>query len=105
MKLELSFSRRFSVKLMYAFNSAAIFLPGHPYIESTTVLSDTLYGVNARACVQMRTESSFGSSGEWSEPVSVLVTRREYPHLNIEAWYLYIIMYKNKTFPKKWLTM
>ena len=25
---------------MYAFNSAAIFLPGHPYIESTTVLSD-----------------------------------------------------------------
>ena len=26
---------------MYAFNSAAIFLPGHPYIESTTVLSDT----------------------------------------------------------------
>ena len=31
---------RFSVKLMYAFNSAAIFLPGHPYIESTTVLSD-----------------------------------------------------------------
>ena len=30
---ELSFSRRFSVKLMYAFNSAAIFLPGHTYIE------------------------------------------------------------------------
>ena len=28
---------------MYAFNSAAIFLPGHPYIESTTVLSDTQY--------------------------------------------------------------
>ena len=27
---------------MYAFNSAAIFLPGHPYIESTTVLSDTV---------------------------------------------------------------
>ena len=26
---------------MYAFNSAAIFYPGHPYIESTTVLSDT----------------------------------------------------------------
>ena len=26
---------------MYAFNSAAIFFPGHPYIESTTVLSDT----------------------------------------------------------------
>ena len=26
---------------MYAFNSAAIFSPGHPYIESTTVLSDT----------------------------------------------------------------
>ena len=26
---------------MHAFNSAAIFLPGHPYIESTTVLSDT----------------------------------------------------------------
>ena len=25
---------------MYAFNSAAIFSPGHPYIESTTVLSD-----------------------------------------------------------------
>ena len=25
---------------MYAFNSAAIFYPGHPYIESTTVLSD-----------------------------------------------------------------
>ena len=25
---------------MYAFNSAAIFLPGNPYIESTTVLSD-----------------------------------------------------------------
>ena len=26
---------------MYAFNLAAIFLPGHPYIESTTVLSDS----------------------------------------------------------------
>ena len=26
---------------MYAFNLAAIFYPGHPYIESTTVLSDT----------------------------------------------------------------
>ena len=26
---------------MCAFNSAAIFYPGHPYIESTTVLSDT----------------------------------------------------------------
>ena len=26
---------------MYAFNSGAIFSPGHPYIESTTVLSDT----------------------------------------------------------------
>ena len=26
--------------LMYAFNSAAIFSPGHLYIESTTVLSD-----------------------------------------------------------------
>ena len=25
---------------MCAFNSAAIFYPGHPYIESTTVLSD-----------------------------------------------------------------
>ena len=25
---------------MYAFNTAAIFPPGHPYIESTTVLSD-----------------------------------------------------------------
>ena len=25
---------------MYAFNLAAIFYPGHPYIESTTVLSD-----------------------------------------------------------------
>ena len=25
---------------MYAFNSAAIFSPGHPYIESTNVLSD-----------------------------------------------------------------
>ena len=25
---------------MYAFNLAAIFSPGHPYIESTTVLSD-----------------------------------------------------------------
>ena len=25
---------------MVAFNSAAIFLPGHPYIESTTVISD-----------------------------------------------------------------
>ena len=25
---------------MYAFNAAAIFLWGHPYIESTTVLSD-----------------------------------------------------------------
>ena len=25
---------------MYAFSSAAIFSPGHPYIESTTVLSD-----------------------------------------------------------------
>ena len=24
---------------MYAFNSAAIFYPGHPYIESTAVLS------------------------------------------------------------------
>ena len=40
MRFELSFSRHFSVKLMYAFNSAAIFPPGHPYIESTTVLSD-----------------------------------------------------------------
>ena len=40
---ELSFSQRFSVKLMYTFNSAAIFLPGHPYIESTTVLSDRIY--------------------------------------------------------------
>ena len=29
---------------MYAFNSAAIFLPGHPYIESTTVLSDARRG-------------------------------------------------------------
>ena len=38
--LKVSFSRRFSVKLMYTFNSAAIFYPGHPYIESTTVLSD-----------------------------------------------------------------
>ena len=27
---------------MYAFNSAAIFYPGHPYIESTTVLSDII---------------------------------------------------------------
>ena len=27
---------------MYAFNSAAIFLPGHPYIESTTILSDII---------------------------------------------------------------
>ena len=26
---------------MYTFNSAAIFFPGHPYIESTTVLSDS----------------------------------------------------------------
>ena len=25
---------------MYAFNLAAIFYPGHPYIESTTILSD-----------------------------------------------------------------
>ena len=33
------------VKLMYAFNSAAIFLPGHPYIESTTVLSDMMLGL------------------------------------------------------------
>ena len=28
---------------MYAFNSAAIFYPGHPYIESTTVLADTYF--------------------------------------------------------------
>ena len=26
---------------MYTFNTAAIFFLGHPYIESTTVLSDT----------------------------------------------------------------
>ena len=32
---------------MYAFNSAAIFLPGHPYIESTTVLSDTATSIAA----------------------------------------------------------
>ena len=37
---------------MYAFNSAAIFLPGHPYIESTTVLSDyqTLYKYLQDSC-------------------------------------------------------
>ena len=34
---------------MYAFNSAAIFYPGHPYIESTTVLSDTSYPLSTRA--------------------------------------------------------
>ena len=64
----------------------------HPYIIMYLYiyLYLYLYGVNARACVQMRTESSFGYSGEWSEPVSVLVTRREYPHLNIEAWYIYM---------------
>ena len=33
---------------MYAFNSAAIFSPGHPYIESTTVLSD--YAVISDYC-------------------------------------------------------
>ena len=27
---------------MYKLNTAAIFLPGHPYIESTAVLSDTV---------------------------------------------------------------
>ena len=43
--LQLSFSRRFSVKLMYTFNSAAIFPPGHPYIESTTVLSDNTHTI------------------------------------------------------------
>ena len=26
---------------MYTFNTGAIFSPGHPYIESTTVLSDS----------------------------------------------------------------
>ena len=34
---------------MYAFNSAAIFLPGHPYIESTTVLSDNVNTAPAAA--------------------------------------------------------
>ena len=28
---------------MYAFNSAAMFYPGNPYIEGTTVLSDYYY--------------------------------------------------------------
>ena len=48
-RLEVSFSRRFSVKLMYVFNLAAIFLPGHPYIESTSVLSDNNQKMNILA--------------------------------------------------------
>ena len=35
---------------MYAFNSAAIFSPGHPYIESTTVLSD-IYNLYPQTCM------------------------------------------------------
>ena len=41
--------RRIGIRLMYAFNSAAIFSPGHPYIESTTVLSDSKSIINARS--------------------------------------------------------
>ena len=36
---------------MYAFNSAAIFYPGHPYIESTTVLSDTGISLCSYLCL------------------------------------------------------
>ena len=35
---------------MYAFNSAAIFPPGHPYIESTTVLSDNHQNFHLSSC-------------------------------------------------------
>ena len=40
---ELKFEGNVLSLMASAFNSAAIFLPGHPYIESTTVLSDTTF--------------------------------------------------------------
>ena len=43
---------------MYAFNSAAIFLPGHPYIESTTVLSDDVGIVALTTMCKMTTTVS-----------------------------------------------
>ena len=35
---------------MHAFNSAAIFSPGHPYIESTTILSDNVSVMHCCHC-------------------------------------------------------
>ena len=46
---------------MYAFNSAAIFFPGHPYIESTTVLSDKQIANRKRR------------HAEWKEAICALI--------------------------------
>ena len=58
---------------MYAFNSAAIFYPGHPYIESTTVLSDN----NGQSNVILMASVA----KRWQLPLTLLSS----PHMHIQG--------------------
>ena len=62
---------------MYVFNSAAIFLPGHPYIESTTVLSDIVYVKHAS--IQ---DGLWGAPPNWSMTLVTHVCPAEYCDCN-----------------------
>ena len=84
---------------MYAFNSAAIFSPGHPYIESTTVLSDTnifqnLYcKVNCLVLRHSATNNNINCNCTIMH-IIIIIAQKRYNNNIIVSWRLAILMSK-----------